>query len=134
MRYIVKPFVFFLLVSVILLTACPGADGDTPPATPKDFSATPGNQRLTLRWVANSESDLKGYILTWQAEGQSAASKEIGLVTSAVIDKLQNGVRYSLTLRAEDKGGHNSPPSAAITATPVGTPDPPKPKTRYATC
>jgi hypothetical protein len=129
-----KPFTFLLFLSVVLLTACPGTD--LPPAAPQGLSATPGNSQLTLSWKANSEDDVRAYTVSWQIQGQQAQSKDVGLETTTVLDKLQNGLTYSLTVTAEDKGGKKSPPSAAITGTPVGTtapgPDTPNPQTPTA--
>jgi len=34
-----------------------------PPAIPQNFTATPGNQQVTLRWDANTENDFAKYII-----------------------------------------------------------------------
>jgi hypothetical protein len=121
------------LLSAVFFTACSSPSEDSAPATPTGLSATPGNTQLTLSWQANSENDLRAYSVSWQVQGQQAQSKDVGLETTTVLDKLQNGLSYSLSVTAEDKGGKKSPPSAAITATPKGTTTPnPNPQTPTA--
>ena len=62
----------WLVPFLLLLTACP--DPKTPevlPAIPKGLTATAGDKQVTLAWQANSETDLKSYLLTIESSGDT---------------------------------------------------------------
>ena len=90
------------------------------PATPKNFKATAGNQKVSLSWSANTEKDLKQYNIYYGTNQNSlnntkiAAKKE----TSLVIDSLQNKTKYFFKIEAENNIGKVSAASAIISATP----------------
>lgn len=117
----------FLAVLLALLVACQPADA--PPATPAGLKATPADKSVKLEWTANTEADLKGYVLsTTLPDGALVSNTNIAApATQATISDLTNGTVYAFKILAEDKAGNRSPLSAAITATPAAGTGPAKP-------
>jgi len=97
-----------------------------PPAAPAGLGGTPGDGKVSLSWLANSESDLAGYKVfrstdqgaTWEA-GTNVAGRS---VTSYIVSGLTNGVTYRFALTAYDISGNESEKSAGADATPQAPP------------
>lgn len=92
----------------------------TPPATPTNVIATIGDSELTLRWDANSETDLSGYNVYF---GARADALESGFfvaqpATEARFTELENTQIYFFALDAEDISGNRSERSSIGSATP----------------
>lgn len=108
---------------------------DVPPKAPTNVSATGGIGKVTLRWDANSETDLDGYFVyqsTSSFNPQTGFTKvtpsPIQDITKAITG-LTNGVTYYFYVTAVDKSGGTeglaleSQPSAVV----AGIPQPPVP-------
>ena len=69
------------------------------PATPTGFSATAGDQQVTLAWVSINET-----YSDWQYRQDSAAWTDIedshGYTTSHTVTDLTNGTEYAFKIRA----------------------------------
>ncbi|MFC4455202.1 fibronectin type III domain-containing protein [Deinococcus sonorensis] len=108
----------------------------TPPRPPAGLSVTPGESALTLRWTANAEPDLRGY-LVFRSEGAQPGVGEV-LLTSAPLqtpsyrDDIPQGVqtRYHYRVVAVNTSEVRSPPSAIVTAALVDHTPPPVPSLR----
>lgn len=123
--------------------------GTAPPATPTNFTATPGDGQVTLTWSPNTENDLAGYQVfrSTAANGNfvditnnlvtdDGSPAEQGLSAGpgdvAVTDRgLTNGVQVFYRIRAVQlrtvvngvaRGGLESPLSDAVQATPSSAP------------
>ena len=76
----------------------------------------PSEAAITLIWDANTEKDLRGYIVL---RGPASAA-ELEPVTKEPIqetsfpDKVQSGIRFAYAVRAVDTAGNLSPPSARV--------------------
>ena len=93
------------------------------PAAPQNLTATPGNQQITLRWNANSESDLVKYRI--YRGTSSPATTLIDSVVGAPPDTfftdagLANGQIYYYRITAVDNAGNESEFSAEVSETPA---------------
>ena len=118
----------FAMCSLVLiqLTGCPKTE--TPPgvpATPAGFRATAGDQKITLEWTANSETNLKSYRIL--SENNVIPTPPIivsATTTQFVVTGLLNKSVYAYRILAEDTAGKTSAPSEVVTATPTATPPP----------
>ena len=110
----------WLVPFLLLLTACP--DPKTPevlPAIPKGLIATAGDKQITLAWQANSETDLKSYLLTIESSGDKSETVSVAVpATGTIIKGLNNDKNYSFKIAAENKSSKRSAYSASISATP----------------
>ncbi|MDN5852026.1 MAG: hypothetical protein L0K86_04115, partial [Actinomycetia bacterium] len=97
----------------------------TAPATPRRFKAKPGDGAVTLTWKANSEPDLRRYII--RRDGKLIRRVGAGR-TSYTDSNVQNGIPYKYTLVAQDKAGNKSAPTDSKSATPADTSDPAQPE------
>ncbi|MCV2489371.1 fibronectin type III domain-containing protein, partial [Geodermatophilus sp. YIM 151500] len=95
----------------------------TPPATPADLTAAPGDGQVVLSWAANGEPDLAGYEL--RRDGVPV-DPQPGTATSHTDTGLVNGTTYTWTLVAVDVHGNRSP-AATVSATPRDTTPPAAP-------
>ncbi|HOK41829.1 MAG TPA: hypothetical protein PLD27_12425, partial [bacterium] len=103
--------------------------GDLPPATPTNFSVRALNQSVQITWTANTESDIKGYILE-RSLSQTSGFVQIGglLVTSSYTDTgLTNGTRYYYRLKAIDLAEQSSGWTSVKSAVPSLNPAPEPP-------
>ncbi|MCG8570781.1 MAG: hypothetical protein MJB14_11635 [Spirochaetes bacterium] len=84
---------------------------DLPPSKPKGLKVIAGNEKVKLKWLINSEKDLKGYKIYYgtksgnyfgkdAAEGMSPIS--IGKTNQIEITGLKNNVIYYFTVTAFD--------------------------------
>ena len=86
------------------------------PSTPKGvvIDTTQLTNQTTLRWQANTETDLAGYEVVWRES--TAPDWEhvagIGDVTSVTIDISKDNVQFGV--RAVDRDGHRSPAAAPV--------------------
>ncbi len=69
----------------------------------------------TLKWDANTETDLAGYIL-YQGitEGSYETPIDVGNVTSYTVSDLEPGMTYYFAVTAYDTGGNESGPSNEV--------------------
>jgi chitodextrinase len=98
-----------VLTLVLGLMAC--SKDELAPATPTGLQATPADRAIGLKWTANSEPDLAGYVIGWRpSSGGASQSKTIPAPgTTVVLDGLSNETTYLLTLTAIDTTGNKSP-------------------------
>ncbi|UCH10733.1 MAG: VCBS repeat-containing protein, partial [Fidelibacterota bacterium] len=96
-----------------------------PPAVPTDLTATPGDQKVTLNWSANTEEDLVKYRI--YSGTSSPASTLIDSVVGSVLvppdtfytdTELTNGQTYYYSITAVDTAGNESGNSAEVSAAP----------------
>ena len=100
-------------------TAAATATPAIEPDAPRDFTAVPGDRRVTLRWRApatDGGSAVSHYQYRYAA-GNSVPSgtpwKSVQNALTVTVDGLDNGTQYVFELRAVNAVG----PSAAVTAT-----------------
>jgi len=89
------------------------------PAAPAGLQAVASDASINLIWDANSEKDLRGYIVLRgpaSAETLEPVTPEPILETSFQ-DKVQPGVRYAYAVRAVDTAGNMSAPSVRVEET-----------------
>ncbi|MGD0077673.1 MAG: hypothetical protein ABSB91_03490 [Sedimentisphaerales bacterium] len=98
-----------------------GVPADLPPAAPTGFTATAGNQIVSLNWNDNSESDMNGYNLYRSTTSGTGYVKLNGslLITSDYNDSaVTNGTTYYYVVTAVDLAGHESVNSTEVSAKP----------------
>jgi hypothetical protein len=98
-----------------------GVPVDLPPAAPTGFTATAGNQIVSLNWNDNSESDMNGYNVYRSTTSGSGYIKLNGslLITSDYNDNyVTNGTTYYYVVTAVDAAGHESVNSSQVSAKP----------------
>ncbi|MCU1382645.1 MAG: hypothetical protein JWL71_1342 [Acidobacteria bacterium] len=90
-----------------------------PPAAPKALNAIPSEGAINLIWEPNSERDLAGYLVFRGVE----PAETLRQITAAPIvepsfkDTVQAGVAYVYFVRAVDRAGNSSAPSARVVET-----------------
>ncbi len=111
-----------VLTLVLGLVAC--SKDELAPATPTGLQATPADRAIGLKWTANSEPDLAGYVIGWRpSSGGASQSKTIPAPgTAVVLDGLSNETTYLLTLTAIDATGNKSAATAPVVASPKAAP------------
>lgn len=97
-------------------TATPEASGDvTPPSTPTNLQATPGDTEVGLTWTASTDDvGVTGYRVY---RDTVLAASPTG--TSHTDTGRTNGIEYSYTVSAVDAALNESPQTAPVTATPT---------------
>lgn len=92
----------------------------TPPAAPTGLVVVPGNEKLTLTWDANRESDLAGYNVYLNG------TKVAGPVTTRqyVFSGLKGGTSYTVSVSAVNKSSIESS-KTSVSGTPTTSPPPP---------
>jgi hypothetical protein len=85
-----------------------------PPAAPKDLQSIASEGAINLIWEPNAEKDLAGYIVL---RGVEPAETLQPITPSPIVepsfkDNVRPGVAYAYAVRAVDKAGNLSPPSA----------------------
>jgi hypothetical protein len=89
------------------------------PAAPKSVTGIPSEGAINLIWEPNAERDLAGYIVLRAA----APSETLEPITPAPIpetslkDAVAAGVQYVYAVKAVDRAGNASPPSARVVET-----------------
>jgi chitodextrinase/5-hydroxyisourate hydrolase-like protein (transthyretin family) len=93
----------------------------TPPATPQNVQATPGDSQVTVSWDAVPDSDLAGYRVFYATASTGPWTEfTTGPVSGTSLDVtgLTNGTPYWFKVQAEDTSGNLSADSNTPTATP----------------
>jgi hypothetical protein len=90
-----------------------------PPAAPKNVNSISGEGAINLIWEPNSEPDLAGYIVL---RGVDPAQTLEPITSSPIVepsfrDNVQAGIAYVYAVRAVDKAGNVSEPSARVVDT-----------------
>ena len=84
----------------------------TPPAAPRGLFSVTGDGQATLRWLANTESDLQGYRVYESpcSSGPDCPFDRIGATTTNqfVASGLANGVTRFFAVAAVDRSGNES--------------------------
>jgi type II secretory pathway pseudopilin PulG len=90
------------------------------PAIPSGLSAEPGNQQVTLSWLANTDKGLGGYKIyrSLALEGEYEKIQQVGKVTSWTDTGLINGTTYYYKISAYSVVGLESDKSLPAWATP----------------
>ena len=87
-----------------------------------------GNAQLVVTWTAVDTAT--GYTVQWTSGGQGyhtgtrQATVTPGSTTRHTIDSLTNGTAYTVRVIATRTGATDGPPSAEMTGTPTGEPEP----------
>ena len=113
-----KPIPILLAVLSLGLLGCndnsptaPPAD-TTPPAAPRGLYSVTGDTEVSLRWLANTESDIAGYRIYEApcADGPSCPYDRVGstAATQFVVSGLSNGVTRYFAVAAVDVAGNES--------------------------
>ena len=87
------------------------------PEAPTGVTASPGDERATVRWTASPEADVVAYRVLFQ-DGTVAVEVAVP-ATSATVTGLVNGTTYRFTVVAVDADGDVSVPSEPVEVTPV---------------
>ena len=85
-----------------------------PPAAPKDLKAIASEGAINLIWEPNAEKDLAGYIVLRGVEPAETLQPitPAPIVEPSFKDTVKPGIAYVYAVRAVDKAGNASPPSA----------------------
>src|SRR5262245_55777507 len=102
----------------VLALAVAGCDDNTsprdvtPPAAPRGLFSVTGDGQVTLRWLANTESDVQGYRVYESpcSSGPSCPFDRIGATTGTQfsVTGLTNGVTRFYAVAAVDRSGNES--------------------------
>ncbi len=105
--------------------------GDGPPGAPRNLTATPGNQEVTLSWdppADNGNPPATRYRIEWRVDGKDydrndwGTSQETTYTTNAQAN-LANGVKYVFRVKAGNGSGNSygpyGPASEEVSATPT---------------
>ena len=101
-------------------------DNDT--AQVMGVTVAPGNAHLVVTWTAVDNAT--GYTVQWTSGGDGyntddrQATVTPGSTMSHTIDSLTNGTAYTVRVIATRTGANDGPPSAEMTGTPIGEPEP----------
>lgn len=85
----------------------------TPPAVPLGLVGTGADKQAILKWNANTESDLAGYVIYQDGREIHRTSS-----SSASVTGLTNGKSYSFAVAAYDTSGNISAKSNSVTVVP----------------
>jgi fibronectin type 3 domain-containing protein len=90
-----------------------------PPAAPKDLKAISSEGAINLIWEPNAERDLAGYIVLRGVEPAQSLQPitPAPIVEPSFKDNVQPGVAYVYAVRAVDRAGNASDPSARVVET-----------------
>ena len=114
-------------------TATVGAAATAPPPVTDleqvmGVGVAPGNAQLVVTWTAVDNAG--GYTVQWKSGGQGyntgtrLATVTSGSTTRYTIPSLTNGTAYTVRVTATRTGATDGPPSAEMTGTPTGEPEP----------
>ncbi|MBP7653962.1 carboxypeptidase regulatory-like domain-containing protein, partial [Candidatus Dependentiae bacterium] len=103
--------------------------GDLPPQTPGNFNLQALNNSVRISWSANTESDLKGYILERSIVSGSGYEQIGGLLTTSTYtdNSAVNGTRYYYRLKAVDNSDQYSQYTTEKSVVPDANPAPASP-------
>jgi hypothetical protein len=90
-----------------------------PPAAPKELKAISGEAAINLIWEPNAERDLAGYLVFRGVEPAETLRQitPTPIVEPSFKDQVQPGITYVYVVRAVDKAGNSSGPSAPASET-----------------
>jgi hypothetical protein len=90
-----------------------------PPAPPKELTAISSEGAINLIWEPNAEKDLAGYIVFRGVEPAETLQSitPAPIVEPSFRDGVQPGIAYVYAVRAVDKAGNTSGPSARVVET-----------------
>jgi fibronectin type 3 domain-containing protein len=88
----------------------------TPPAQPRQPSATVSGLRIALTWPANSDSDLDHYAIQRRASDGSWPTVATSTAASWTDTAVESGTAYTYRVTAVDHAGNESTPSADASA------------------
>ena len=99
--------------------ACKTPVDTFPPAAPKGLQAISGEGAINLIWEPNAEKDLAGYIVLRGVEPAETLTPITSepIVEASFKDTVQPGIVYVYAVRAVDRAGNASPPSARASET-----------------
>ena len=108
-----------LALTCLLIAGC-GGPGSASSAVPTNFTVTPGENRVTLRF------DTQPGLSYWAfyepgstvSIGDANATVATNLGSPGVVAGLVNGTQYAFLVNGHNKDGRGGPPSAVVTATP----------------
>ena len=105
--------------------------GDGPPGVPRNLTATPGNQEVTLSWdppADNGNPPATRYRIEWRVDGRDYDKNQWGTSRSTSYTtndqaNLANGVKYFFRVKAGNGSGNSygpyGPASGEVSATPT---------------
>ncbi|HEX8343215.1 MAG TPA: fibronectin type III domain-containing protein, partial [Actinoplanes sp.] len=94
----------------------------TAPAAPGQLVATPQDGQVSLAWGASASADTAGYRVYVSSDPDVLSATPVSVTgTSTVVTGLANGVTYYVAVRAVDRAGNESAPTATATVTPIDT-------------
>ena len=92
-----------------------------PPARPEISSVGPGYRKVTLTWADPNDSTITGYQVSTNGDGKFAEISGSGAgTTTHTVTGLNNGIEYTLAVRATNDAGEGK--AAATNATPFNNP------------
>lgn len=93
----------------------------TAPEAPVGLQAVPGDAKVTLAWNESLEGDLQTYTLYMKGNDGSAPARIASTQekTTFIKTDLENGVKYTFYVTAQDMFGNESVFSAPVEATPL---------------
>lgn len=98
--------------------ACQKLVDTFPPAPPRGVTAVAGEKVINLIWQPNGEKDLAGYIVLRGTSAESLAPIMSAPIQETVFkDGVPSGAHYFYAVKAVDKAGNASAPSAPDQAT-----------------
>ncbi len=118
----------FVPLIAVILGAC-SSSVNMAPGTPQGFKVTAGNAQVALVWTANTESDLKGYVVYYGvASGALTNTVNVSIpAVTATVTGLTNGTNYLFAVAAQDNAGNISRKTTALQGKPVAPPPPTPP-------
>ncbi len=93
----------------------------TAPGAPTGVSATAGKSSATVTWStppSDGGTPITGYVVTPYTGSTAGTPVTVGDVTSAAVDGLANGTRYTFTVRAVNAAGTGAASAASNAVTP----------------
>lgn len=102
----------------------PPSTDTTPPSTPTNLVAVPGNSVVSLAWTRSPEGDTAGYYIY----RDTVRINQILWPEPTYLDGgVVNGIEYDYTVAAVDNSGNVSAQTSVVSATPTAAPTPPEP-------
>lgn len=94
---------------------------DIPPERPSGLVAVAGDGVVNLDWADNTEPDLVSYSVKRGTQSGGPYSRVIAPLSSSALadNNVTNGTTYFYRVSAHDAGGHQSPDSLEVSATPT---------------
>jgi hypothetical protein len=89
-----------------------------PPAAPQGLTAVASEGAISLIWEPNNEPDLRGYlVLRGAAAGRLEPITPEPMTETTFRDEVPRGAHYAYAIKAVDKAGNISAPSASVEET-----------------